>query len=373
MVKNTPLPGYSLPNILRLLAENHFRVSPRYLPRLTYSMVLASVITPFYIRERLKYDKKIQETQITKDPLFIIGHWRCGSTLMHNILSRDPQFGYFSTFQAYIPTVYISGEKLFKPLVASSIPKKRPMDDGDMDADLPQEDQYAVGAVSPYSYYHGWCFPRNMAQYFDYVCMAGASAQTVEDWKRTYLSMLKKATLYYKGKQLLLKNQDNTGKIPQLLELFPDARFIYLYRSPYELYMSMMKFMRTVIPRYCIQTPPPLEQVEDLMMKLYAQMTKKYLTDKALIPDGHLAEVRYENFVQQPMRTVHSLYKNLEMQGYDNAQAAFKAYIATQKSIHTDQYTFTDSVLKKVENHWGFALKEYEYPRPHNGVHLSGY
>jgi hypothetical protein len=242
-----------------------------------------------------------------------------------------------------------------------------------MDADLPQEDQYAVGAVSPYSYYHGWCFPRNMAQYFDYVCMAGASAQTVEDWKRTYLSMLKKATLYYKGKQLLLKNQDNTGKIPQLLELFPDARFIYLYRSPYELYMSMMKFMRTVIPRYCIQTPPPLEQVEDLMMKLYAQMTKKYLTDKALIPDGHLAEVRYENFVQQPMRTVHSLYKNLEMQGYDNAQAAFKAYIATQKSIHTDQYTFTDSVLKKVENHWGFALKEYEYPRPHNGVHLSGY
>ena len=76
MVKNTPLPGYSLPNILRLLAENHFRVSPRYLPRLTYSMALAGVITPFYIRERLMYDKKIQETQITKDPIFIIGNWR---------------------------------------------------------------------------------------------------------------------------------------------------------------------------------------------------------------------------------------------------------------------------------------------------------
>ena len=364
MVKNTPLPGYSFPNLLRLLAQNNFRVSPRYLPRLTYSLTLSGIMAPFYIKERLKYDKKIRQVRITKPPIFIIGYWRCGTTHLHNILAQDPQFGYFSTFQAYLPTVYLDGEKLFKPLVVSSLPKKRPMDNGDMDADLPQEDQYAMGAVSPYSYYHGWCFPRNMKVYNDYICMMNASPQTIEDWKQTYLYQLKKITLFYKGRQLLLKNQDNTGKIAQLLEMFPDARFIYLYRSPYDLYMSMMKFMRTVIPRYCVQTPPSIEEVEGIMMSLYEQMTKKYLQDKALIPEGHLAEVRYESFIHQPLRTVHGLYRKLGLDGYEQAEAAFKRFLATQKTIQTDHYTFTDPVFRKIENHWGFALQEYKYPRP---------
>ena len=364
MVTNTPLPGYSLPNLLRILAQNHFHVSPRYVPRFTYCIALSSIMAPFYVRERMKYDKTVKDTKISKDPIFIIGHWRCGTTLLHNILSCDQQFGYFSTFQAYLPTVYLSGEKLFKPLVVSSLPKKRPMDDGDLDADLPQEDQYAMGAVSPYSYYHGWCFPQNMNQYNGYVCMANASSQTIDDWKRIYLDLLKKITLYHQGRQLVLKNQDNTGKIPQLLELFPDARFIYLYRNPYDLYMSMRKFMRIVIPRYCVQTPPPFDAVEDRMMALFAEMTKKYLKDKALIPADHLAEVRYESFVKQPPRTVHGLYKKFGLAGYDAAEPAFKAYLVTQKTIHTDHYRFTEPDLRKIENHWGFALREYGYQRP---------
>ncbi len=364
MVKNTPLPGYSLPNLLRLLTQNRFHVSPRYIPRLTYSIALSGIMTPFYIRERLKYDKKVDDTRITKDPIFIIGLWRCGTTYLHNILSCDPQFGYFSTFQAYLPTIYLSGEKLFKPLVVSSLPKKRPMDDADMDADLPQEDQYALGAVSPYSYYHGWCFPRNMAQYNDYVCMANASPRTIDDWKRTYLALLKKLTLYSKGRQLLLKNQDNTGKIPQLLELFPDAKFIYLYRSPYDLFMSMRKFMLTVIPRYCVQTPPPYDAVEDQMAALFSETTKKYLQDRQRIPPHHLAEVKYESFLEQPLHTVHSLYKRLDLSGYEDAEPAFKDYIATQKAVRTDHYQFTTQDLTKIENHWGYALKEYDYKRP---------
>jgi len=49
------------------------------------------------------------------------------------------------------------------------------MDDGDLGADLPQEDIYALGALSPYSYYHGWCFPQNMERYNNYIDFTGAS------------------------------------------------------------------------------------------------------------------------------------------------------------------------------------------------------
>jgi omega-hydroxy-beta-dihydromenaquinone-9 sulfotransferase len=364
IVTFTPLAGYTLPNIFRLLAQNHFHISPRYTARFTYSLALSTLMTPFYIQERLKYDKTIAATKITKDPVFIIGHWRSGTTYIHNILTRDPQFGFFTTYQTLIPALFITGEKSFKPVVEKSLPNKRPMDNADLGADLPQEDTYAIGALTPYSYYHGWCFPQHMQRYNSYVCMDHASPQAVNDWRNTYLMLLKKITMYYQGKQLILKNPDNTGKIPELLETFPNAKFIYCYRNPYSLYQSMKKFMTKVIPLYCVQTPPAWEDVEELMLSLYTQMTKKYLQDKQLIPKENLVEIRYENFLQQPLKKVEEIYTKFKINDYQKVEPLFKAYLATQKAIQTDNYDYPDSVKKRIEDRWAFALKEYGYEGP---------
>lgn len=360
-VKNTPLPGYTFPNFLSLLAENHFRVNTRYLPRMIYSLALSSVMSPFYIKERLQFDKHIKKVQITKPPLFIIGHWRSGTTYLHNVLSHDPTLGYFTTFQAYLPAVFLGSEHFFKPLVSKSIPKKRPMDEVMMDAEFPQEDQYAIGAFSRYSYYHGWCFPQNMERYNSYVCMEHLPQEVIDDWKLFYLYILKKLTLQQKGKQLVLKNQDNTGKVKILLDLFPDAKFIFLYRNPYTLYHSMMKFMRLTIPRFCIQTPPRLEDVEESMMNLYTCMTKKYLQEKDAIPAGNLVQIRYEDFISQPLTQIQTIYHSFHLPGFKEAQPAFEAYVNSQKDLKTDQYVIDESLRPKIEKKWGFAVKEFGY------------
>ncbi len=74
VVTYTPLAGYTLPNLFRILAQNRFNISPRYAARFTYSLALSSLMVPFYLRERAAYDKPIAHTSITKDPIFIIGH-----------------------------------------------------------------------------------------------------------------------------------------------------------------------------------------------------------------------------------------------------------------------------------------------------------
>jgi hypothetical protein len=360
-VKNTPLPGYTLPNFLSLLAHNTFQVSLRYIPRFTYCITMSTIMAPFYIKERLQYDVRIRATEISKAPLFILGHWRSGTTYLHNVLAQDKNLGYFTTFQAYLPGVFLTSEKLFKPLVSSSIPKKRPMDNVEMNADFPQEDSYALGAFSPYSYYHGWCFPKKMEFFERYVCMDDVSQAEIDNWKKTYIYLLKKITLREKGKQLVLKNQDNTGKVKLLLELFPNAKFIFLYRNPYTLYYSMMKFMRIAVPRYCIQTPPPIHDLERSMMSLYSRIMRKYLNDRRQIPSGNLIEIRYEDYLKNPARQLKDIYATLKLSGYTNAKPAFSTYIASQDKVKYDQYTISDTVKKKVEKEWGFALKEFGY------------
>jgi len=365
-VKNTPLPGYTFPNYLYLLAQNKFKVNAQYIPRMIYSLSFSTIMLPFYLKERLQFDKRTEQTEITRPPLFIIGHWRSGTTYLHNALSQDKNLGYLTTFQAYLPGVFLGSEKIFKPLVRSSIPKKRPMDDVPMDAEYPQEDQYAIGAFSPYSYYHGWCFPKNMEFYNNSVCMDGASKETIDEWKAYYLYILKKITLYQQGKQLVLKNQDNTGKIKILLEMFPEAKFIYLYRNPYDLYFSMMKFMSIAIPRFCIQKPPKIEDVEESMMNLYARMVQKYIKEREFIPKENLVEVCYEDFVAQPFEEIRRVYEALQLEGFRDSAPALETYLRTQLSIKNDQYMMDDTLKQRIEQKWGFAIKEFGYEN--NGI-----
>ena len=361
IITKTPLPGYNLTNILNVLAQNKFRVSPRYFSRLVYTLLLSSIIGPFRIKERFQFDKKIRETQIKHHPIFIIGHWRSGTTYLHNVLSLDENLGFFTTFHAYLPGVFLGGEKLFKKIVSDSVPDKRPMDDVPMHADFPQEDQYAVGAFSPYSYYHGWCFPKNMEFYNKYVLMEDVSDYTVEKWKKVYMYLLKKATLANNGKRLVLKNQDNTSKIRYLLEMFPDAKFIMIHRNPYDMYHSMMKFMRIVIPLYCVQNPPKIKIVEKSMMNLYANMFKRYFKDRSLIPEGNLIEIRYEDFVSKPMNALKNIYKDLGLGDFKESEEKFASFLKAQESIKTKKYEANDGIKEKIDQKWGFAIKEFGY------------
>lgn len=359
--KNTPLPGYNLLNLLKILANEHFKVDIKYLPRLIYSMSISGIISPFRFFEKLKYDKYILKTEIKHEPLFIIGLWRSGTTHLHNLITQDRNFAFFSTFQAYMPGVFLNGEKLFKPLVDNSIPKKRPMDDVVMQSDFPQEDQYALGAFSKFSYYHGWCFPKNMDYYNRFVLMEKISRKTIEEFNHTYIYLIKKITYYNKGKRIVLKNQDNTGRIKIINDLFPKSKFIFIIRNPYHLYLSMLRFMSIAIPRYCIQTPPVFEKIEKIMLSTYKKIMKNYLIQKKLIFDDNLIEIKYENLVAKPINELSKIYKNLKIEGFNESKYDFISYLSSIKDYKRFEYCIPDDIKERVQKHWGFIFEEFDY------------
>ena len=361
LVTKEPLAGANLQTIFSLLIQNNFHVSIPYIPRILYSFLLSSALS-FFRRKEENFVKKIgNNITFEKPPLFLLGHWRSGTTYLHNVLSKDDQFGFFSTFDAYLPGVFLTGEKRLKPLLASSIPKKRPMDDVAMDADLPQEDEYALGGTSIYSYYNGWIFPRNMDMYNKFVLLDDVKENIIGDFKNKYMHLLKKASYKNKGKQLLLKNPSNTARIKILLDLFPDAKFIHIQRNPYHQYLSMMRFMKLVIPLYCIQNPPSFDVVEQKMMNLYIEMYKKYFNERELIPKGNLVEIRYEDFISDPFSETKKIYESLSLEGFSYAERAIKDYILTQSEIKTANYKINDNIRNKVYSSWAFVFDNLKY------------
>ncbi len=356
-----PLAGYSLKNLSRLVLQNRFRIDVRYMPRMIYATAISTIMTPFRIKESIKFNKKIQQTKITKTPLFIIGHWRSGTTYLHNMLTLDKNFGYCTTFQTTAPGIFLGSEKIVKPLVIASIPDKRPMDNADLGADLPQEEEYGLGALLPYAYYNGWCFPKNMKYYNKFVCMDDVPQATIEEWIDTYLYFLKKVTIYRNGTRLAMKNPANTARIKILLEMFPDAQFVNIYRNPYSVYFSMLKFMRIVIARYCVQKPPKMEEIEEHMMDLYVGLHKKYLKERKLIPNGNLAETKYEDFIQNPIFELKKIYATLNLDGFNKSEKVLKKYVESQKNFKASNYNMDDTVKEKIYKKWKFTFKEFGY------------
>ncbi len=44
------------------------------------------------LAERAVFGRRVARVRLDHPPLFILGHWRSGTTLLHNLLARDPQF-----------------------------------------------------------------------------------------------------------------------------------------------------------------------------------------------------------------------------------------------------------------------------------------
>ena len=77
------------------------------------------------------------------------------------------------------------------------------MDNVKIDINSVEEEEYALGNLSPYSFYHALSFPKRMRHIFDrYVIFENAPFSVIEKWKAIYMRFLKKLTFSSGGKQL---------------------------------------------------------------------------------------------------------------------------------------------------------------------------
>ena len=207
-----PLAGTTFVNWIKVLIDNNFKIDWQFFPKALYVTLLIVFVTPLRLIEKRYFNKKIQNIKI-KEPIFIIGHWRSGTTFLHYLMGQDRKLGFISTMETLDPSIFLKYEKLLKNIVSNSLPKKRPMDNLEMKIDLPYEEEYAIANLCPYSFYHAWYFPRNIDHYFKRdILYENVDKTVMDEWKKTYLYFLKKITYKNNGKQILLKNLVNSRK-----------------------------------------------------------------------------------------------------------------------------------------------------------------
>lgn len=362
IINQQPLAGSTFVNWMRVLLENRFAVDWQFLPKTLYVTFMIVATTPLRIIEKRKYDKKFQQSKVEK-PIFIIGHWRSGTTFLHYLMGKDQNLGYTSTMNTLDPSVFLQYEHFLRKVVTNNIPQKRPMDNLELETDLPYEEEYAIANLSPYSFYHAWYFPRAINQYFKRdILYENTDEKIIAEWKRVYSYFLKKITYKHHGKQIILKSLVNTAKIKLLLQMYPDAKFIHLIRNPYEVYRSTWELYKSILPLFSFQHIDEKE-FEQSIFKIYTGIYKKYLGERKRIPKKNLIELRYEDFIKQPLKTVEMIYSQFGIPGFEEAKPMFQQYIKKHAQYKRNHHKIDDQVKKKVYAEWGFTFKEFGYKK----------
>ena len=97
-LKNSMLQSLALgsfKNWIRLLRENK-HIDERFLGRAIYVSLVSLLFGPARMCQRLRHHRTFENVKIKRDPIFILGPWRSGTTHLHNLLCQDRRFGYVS-------------------------------------------------------------------------------------------------------------------------------------------------------------------------------------------------------------------------------------------------------------------------------------
>jgi hypothetical protein len=420
---NNPLAGMTFPRLLNLLLwEKVYSVDWfRYKARITCLFLvslfqsLLELVESIYIFVWLRPIFRHLQSFEEEPPLFVLGHPRTGTTLLHSLLALDEErFTTCSTFCAGFPHAFLSFESIGKVLFASMISDTRPMDNMKLHFDLPQEDELATclltgGLSCPYMSLY---FPREEREYRPYQTFrrrdddnnndndnnnAAPTAKDVDTWSRAFqwlciklrvrnvLARLRKQKAAStsssfleagndnnlpKEGRLLLKSPCHTGRIRHLLKLYTKAHFVFIHRHPIEMFLSSAHLANTTYGFMYLQQPRDgdlkeyiLRQAE-ILLEEYISCVEDTCSDGGeqwLVRGKNLVEVSFEELTDNPYETIKSkIYGGLEGMRHVFDEESSSSLGETTTRTTTTTTTYPQELKRHCENLKGYQRNKFE-------------
>jgi len=349
----------TLSTLAGVLVRNGLRVDFACAWRLAH-LVAMGVFNSVYARCESLFDaNEIEAVRIEEPPLFVLGHWRSGTTHLHNLLACDPNLGFPSAYQASFPHHFVFtqvGGVIFDRIA----PGRRPMDNVAFSSLVPHEDEFAMASYCGVSPYVRLLFPVTAHNGYTEFDPRELDRDALEQWKKAFVLFLKKLTLSER-KRIVLKSPPHMGRVTTLLELFPDARFVHIVRNPYAVYPSTQKLWKNSL-RFAHLQEPDDELVEELILSWYTKLFSLFERDRGLIPQGALHEMKFEDLEADPLGSLERLYGALGLRGFEQCRERFEAYLGSVKNYEKNVYQLDAADRAKVADRWRTTFEKYDYP-----------
>ena len=266
------------------------------------------ILEPFRLGEIIIYERKIRKFPLDKI-IFVIGHWRSGTTHLQHLLSLDENHTTSSVYQFLFADNFILTEKWLKPPLnflcrIFKIPysfQRMPLD-----LNLPGELESAMcGFCSMHSYAWGHIFPKN-CMYWMNKYLFDPKKNDLENWLDDYEFLIKKFSYASGEKIMIVKSPGDTARILALSQRFPNSKFIHISRNKKEVITSTSYFWEVIQKEISFQKINQ-EEINQIIDSTYEDLIKKF-NDQKHKAHNRVIEIEFEKLIKNPIEEISKIY-----------------------------------------------------------------
>jgi hypothetical protein len=357
--------GIELPGWLEMLARNDFKVDREYFHRAAWITGWSLGTTALGRLEDSLYGRQLSAMEVDPEPLFLLGHWRSGTTHLHNLLGRDPNNTFSTVYQVVFPTCFLVTEKYLPKLTSGMLSETRTYDNVKQGWYESAEDEIALAKLTGLSPYISFMFPENAAKYEKYVDFMEVRDDERKKWKEAFIYFIKKIMIATNNKRVVVKSCTHSARIRLILEMFPNARFVHIHRNPYEVFSSTLHMRSHTDWENFFQIPEEnyeqqrLEQTAIMGQRIYERL----IEDRKLIPEGNFIELRYEDFAGNELPYLKQIYEQFNLPGWEKYEATISPYLDSLKGYKRNKLKIDDQLKEFVYDRWRLVFDTFGYDK----------
>ncbi len=345
---------------------SHGGVSAENLFQVVVMGFCALARTPACMVEAHRVAGRVKEFSFERSPLFIVGHWRSGTTYLHHLMSLDRDFSFPTISDVLRPFDFYPSpvEPISRWLILRLLPPTRPMDDVPLEPHLPQEEEIALATMGALSFFNCFYFPKHLsASFAREVLFDGIRADELTRWRASLRYFLAKLAALSPERRLLLKNPAHSARIPYLREIFPAAKFVHVHRHPFDVFRSTHKLYHRLLPLLALQHYDPTK-IDDHIIWAYPQVMNRLLDALQDLPAADVATVSYDELLANPTATVERIYRELDLGNFSHLRPLIRK---TDLSLRISRPDFDMDAKKadRLASAWRPMMDRLGYPAPH--------
>jgi hypothetical protein len=314
-----------------------------------------------------------------KQPVFIVGHARSGTTLAHRLMAADGDtFSYFLYWEMFFPSLLqkkviralgaidqrLFDSAIYKRLVAWDDKKFGPYRHmHNMSLWNSEEDQFVMRAAFVTQQ---WSLDVPMMDIIDLFHVDQMPTRKRRRWMHHYKECVKRQLLHNGGdKTHLSKNPVMSGWVEAIIETFPDARIGVMMRDPTQCLPSVLKLVEVSWKAKGWRRQDYEESLRiltDISFDTYHQPALAL----ARHPTTPQIVIDYRKLTTQPRATIIDVYKAFGL----HLSSEFDAFLSAQEEAEKShksrfEYSIDDYELStaRIEQELGEFFERYDWPR----------
>lgn len=279
-------------------------------------------------------------------PVFIVGFWRSGTTLLQELLCLDPRVAYPRSYDCMAPGhAHWTGHRTI-PFCARRFASRRPMDDMVIRLDTPQEDEFFLANAGVRTFYELFLLPHEGRRHLEALDPATWDAPARAGWSAAMGRLLR--MLAQPGMdRAVLKSPTHAFRVPLLRSLFPKAVFINVHRDPLEVFLSTRHTWRANARIFALHRPSAEENLDEVILACYHLHRQRTAESRQQL-GPRWYDLDYADLARDPVGSVAAIYRHFGWPGFEATAPALASYRDAHADYRPNGFKVTDAAEQAI-------------------------